>query len=250
MKQPPMFEEVGKENEVCKLKRSIYGLKQLPRCWNTAFNQFLLELGFDRSKEDPCLYIGMDFRTLITLYMDDLVLITESDEEMAKLKKQLASRFKMVDMGPLHYILGIKVGQLNAGIHLSQEACIWSMLKKFHLENAKPMSTPVDSNVVLSKEDEAQPVDGMTYRSMVGSILYCALATWPDIQCAVMMVAKFKLAPKQSHLTVVKRILQYLKETPDFGLMYTRETGDLHGYCDTDYARDVDDRKSVTTCSD
>lgn len=114
--------------------------------------------------------------------------------------------------------------------------------------NANSVSTPADSNVKLCKDDKvSKPVDSLLYQSMVGTLLYLAIATRPDISQAVSVVAKFSSNPNEAHLTAVKRIMRYLKESIDFRLRYERsEDGQLTGYSDADYAGDPDDRHSTT----
>ena len=117
MRQPEGFVESGKENLVCRLKRSIYGLKQSPRCWNTALDSHLKEMGFEQSKSDPCLYMKCDSegaRFLLAVYVDDIVLGGRSEAELKSVKSSLSQRFEMKDLGSLHCFLGIKVVQDDA----------------------------------------------------------------------------------------------------------------------------------------
>ena len=246
MEQPPGYAEKGKENLVCKLKRSLYGLKQSPRCWNQRFTAYLQGLGFERCESDYCVFVKKDPLILITVYVDDLVLMTENSLQMQQLKSDLIKEFKMIDMGPLHYILGVAVKQTEDGLHLNQEAYIDNMLRKFKLEDAKTVAMPADPNVVLCKNDGSQSVDQKNYQSMIGSLLYAALATRPDIQFAVGACSRYNSCPTQTHLTAAKRIVRYLKGTKTKGLFYKRGSSELVGYADADFARDIDDRISTS----
>lgn len=131
---------------------------------------------------------------------------------------------------------------ISTGLHLKK------VLKKFGQTQAKPVSTPADLNVKLQKEDGvSRPVDAILYQSIVGSLLYAAIATRPDIAQAVGVVSKFCANPSQSHLTAAKRILRYLKETACLGLSYKKcAYGSLTGYSDADWAGDMDDRHSTS----
>ena len=116
MRQPEGFVEQGKEHLVCRLKRSIYGLKQSPRCWNHALDSQLKEMGFVQTSSDPCLYVnsdseGVDRMFLIAVYVDDIVLGGKSKAEMNAAKTKLSQKFEMKDLGPLHHFLGVKVVQ-------------------------------------------------------------------------------------------------------------------------------------------
>jgi hypothetical protein len=120
------------------------------------------------------------------------------------------------------------------------------MLKKFQLEDCKPVSTPMTVGCKLSKEDESNPVDPKHYKSMIRILLYVKTSR-PDVNQAVGMVARFQEAPKEIHVQAVKRIFRYLKGTIDLGLWYPRKDSfTLKSYSDADWAGSVDDRKSTS----
>ena len=250
MKQPPGITEKGKEDWVCKLNKSLYGLKQSPRQWNCKFDASLKEMGFKQSIKDPCLYVKNNPSTYVTVYVDDVVIAGENTESVEKVKDQLKKAFKMKDMGRLHHVLGIKVvHEKNGGINLSQESYIRSLLKRFDLQNMKIYSTPSDTSVILKKhcdDENTKLVDLKLYQSMVGSLMYCSLGSRPDIQYAVSVAARYCSKPNQHHMTAVKRIFGYLKGTIRMTLSYKPENVALHGYSDADFARDIDDRKSTS----
>ena len=255
MQQPDGYVQQGKEHLVCKLRKSLYGLKQSPRCWNKAFTEFMKSVEFKQSSADPCIYVR-ETGTLCTLcivavYVDDLIIATKTDEEMQQVKQLLQSQFKMKDMGELHYCLGISIKQDKAGktLEMHQKQYLLKMLEKYNLQDAKPVSTPADSNVRLRKDDNvSKAVDSVMYQSIVRSLLYAAVATRPDISQAVGVVSKFSSKPSEAHLTAVKRILRYLKGSLDITLQYrkTEDGSSLIGYSDADYAGDLDDRHSTS----
>ena len=251
MQQPDGYIQQGKELLVCKLNKSLYGLKQSPRCWNKVLTEFMKSLGFTQSSADPCIYVrDSKSLTIVAAYVDDLIIATKTDEEMQDVKQQLQSRFKMKDLGKLHYCLGITINhdQTNNVIEMHQKQYILKMLEKYGLLDAKSVSTPADPNVKLCKDDEvSKPVDSVMYQSMVGSLLYVAVATRPDISQAVGTVSKFNSSPSEAHLTAVKRILRYLKGTLDVTLKFKKTDDDqLVGFSDADYAGDLDDRRSTS----
>ncbi len=224
MKQPEGF--VVNENQVCKLKKSLYGLKQSPRCWNEALHKELCALNYNQSDSDPCIYVKKTQTSLVFLavYVDDIILASKSDNELQHLKKELAERFKMRDLGPLHYFLGVKVEQKESSILLQQEKYIEKMLEKYEMKDANPVATPMDPNVKMAKSTtESNLANQQLYQSAVGSLLYVAIATRPDVSAAVSQVAKFCSAPSTEHWTAVKRIFRYLKGTKQLGLVYTRK---------------------------
>ncbi len=156
----------------------------------------------------------------------------------------------MKDMGELHYCLGVSVVQDNDQkcLWLHQEHYIQKILKRFGMLEAKPVATPADTNVKLEKNDGiSSPVDQLNFQSLIGSLLYAAVATRPDIAQAVSMVAKYSASPTEAHLTAAKRILRYLKGTQKLAVKYQKMEDDrLLGYSDADWAGDKDERHSTT----
>ena len=250
MNQPEGYIIPGKENFVCYLKRSIYGLKQSPRCWNKELLDYLVELGFIQSVGDPCVFVCTvnDKLVIIAVYVDDLILATEDSTDMCDLKEALGNRFKMKDLGVLHYCLGIEITQDGECLRLNQKQYILRMLEKFGMLDAYSVTTPADGNVKLIKDDGVSAkVDKSLYQSLVGSLLYAAVATRPDIGQSVSAVSKYSSDPTMAHLTAAKRVLRYLKGTMDLGLTYKKSDGNvLKAYSDSDWAGDQDDRHSTS----
>jgi len=252
MDQPEGFEEPGKERLVCRLLKSLYGLKQSPRCWNRELREFLTSEGFIQSQADPCLFYRRKENkslVIIAVYVDDLIIVADQEDDITATKEMLSRRFKMKDLGLLSFVLGIGAQQdRDAGtVTLHQKRYVLNLLSRYRMTDANPVSTPADVNVKLVKDDGvSKPADRELYQSLVGSLLYAAVATRPDIAQAVSAVAKFAAAPSEAHMTAARRILRYLKGTSNMGLVYSREGGNLHAYSDADWAGDQDDRKSTT----
>ena len=173
MEQPEGYVKTGEEHLVCKLRKAIYGLKQSPRCWSEAFSGFMKSIGFQPTA-DPCVFVKSGEQLeILAVYVDDLILITESLDSMKRLKQALQNRFKMKDLGELSYILGISVVQEkeNACVFLHQKNFINAILQRYGMTDANPVSTPSDVNVKLKDNDGvSKPVDQKTYQSMVGSL--------------------------------------------------------------------------------
>ena len=251
MKQPEGFISKGQEHLVCKLKRSIYGLKQSPRCWNSTLDSYLKKMGFMQAVSDPCLYIASEGELfIIGVYVDDIVLAGKSDRRMVEVKKALSKQFKLKDMGELHYFLGMKIVQNHKSgeVWIGQPAYANSVLQKFGMENAKPVNTPVETGTKLTKERvDDDGVNEELYQSAVGSLLYLSIGTRPDITYAVSNVAKFCAQPTKQHWIAVKRIMRYLKGTVKLGLLYSKDgSRKCIGYSDADWAGDIDDRRSTS----
>ena len=252
MEQPEGYMQPGTETLVCKLKRSLYGLKQSPRCWNTTLTGYLEGIGLCRNAADPCVFVQLvdGVPTIIAVYVDDLILLTKTLEEMNAIKQALSERFRMTDLGKIHYILGMTIEWDADGkwLIIHQKQYVLDVVEKYRLSEANTVATPADVHVQLKKDDGCSKlVDATRYQSMVGSLLYMAVATRPDIAQAVGAVAKFCSRPSEAHLTAVKRILRYLKGTANLGLKFMKsESGELTGYSDADWAGDVDERRSTT----
>ena len=251
MEQPEEFIEKGKEEMVCKLKRSIYGLKQSARCWNTELDQKLRSIGFVQSKNDPCIYTRITEGELfvIAVYVDDIIQAGKNEKDIEEVKKKISKKFDAVDMGPLHYFLGVKVIQSeNGSVWIGQPSYIKTVLSKFKMEDCNPVETPADASQKLKKAEENEElIDKELYQSAVGSILYISTRTRPDVSYAIGSCARFSANPTKCHWTAVKRIMRYLKGTFNFGLIYSSTNpNDLVGYSDADWAGDVNDRKSTS----
>ena len=249
MKQPEGFAFKGKEHLVCKLKKSIYGLKQSPRCWNEALDNHLKKMGFKQSNYDPCIYMlnsGGEI-VVIAVYVDDIIIAGKTEEIVQQYIKKIAEKFDVTDMGTLHHFLGMKITYADSGdIWIGQPTYVRDVLKKFGMDDSKPVATPVESgNKLVKATDDDELVDTELYQSAVGSLLYLSTKTRPDIAYAVGNVARFSSKPSKVHWISVKRIMRYLNGTLDYGLMY-HCTGDIAGYSDADWAGDHDDRKSTS----
>ena len=155
MRQPPGYELKGKEELVCKLRKSIYGLKQSPRCWNEKLCNHLKSLGFKESGADSCVFIqsGGKGMKIIAVYVDDLILIAKTLAEVEQMKEGLSETFKMKDMGQLRYCLGINFEVTEQVISLCQKQYLIKLLEKYRLSEANTMATPMDPSVKLVKDD-------------------------------------------------------------------------------------------------
>ena len=251
MRQPEGFIAEGQEHLVCRLKRSIYGLKQSPRLWNATIDGFLKQLGFLQSQSDRCVYIAaVGELAVVGIYVDDIVVACKNEEKLKEFKRALCGKVDVKDLGKLHHFLGMKVIQddVSGDVWIGQDAYVGKVLERFGMQDAKSVVTPVDasSKLVKAAEDDVM-FDKGVYQSAVGSLLYLSTGTRPDIAFAVGNVARFSANSTKRHWTGVKRILRYLKGTSDLGLHYSSSVDeDLVGYSDSDWAGDLDDRRSVS----
>ena len=257
MEQPEGQVTPGKEKLVCKLERSLYGLKQSLRCWNKLLDEFLIKkLDFGRCLSDTATYVRGegDKRVYLGVYVDDLLIFSKNLQEILQVKQVLSSRFEMVDFGRVSTVLGIKITQdLKKGVLcMNQSKYIRYLLTKFAMENCKSAPTPMVVGTKLSKEmearneDEAKQMNRIPYRSAVGSLMYLMVCTRPDIASAIGQVSRFLENPGKLHWEAVKRIFIYLKSTQEVEIRYVRN-GEikLEGYSHSDWGGCPDTRRST-----
>ncbi|GKV28920.1 hypothetical protein SLEP1_g37906 [Rubroshorea leprosula] len=163
-----------------------------------------------------------------------------------KFKKFMMVEVDMSDLGLMHYYLGIEVDQSATGIFISQKKYVQDILDRFRMKDCNPVSTPIDVGMKLVKNPEGKKVNSTLYKQIVGSLMYLT-ATRPDIMHVVSLINRYMESPKEMHLLAAKRILGYLKGTVEYGLFYKKgEKSNMFGFTDSDFARDVDDRKSTS----
>ncbi|GKA43826.1 retrovirus-related pol polyprotein from transposon TNT 1-94 [Tanacetum coccineum] len=197
---------------------------------------------------DNTLFTKKKISNLITIqiYVDDIIFGSTCQDMCDEFAKIMHDEFEMSMMGELNFFFGLQIKQMEDGIFFNQFKYIKEMLKKFGLEDSKPMKTPMSSDTKLTKDEECESVDSTKYRGMIGSLLYLT-ASRPDIMFSVCFCARFQEAPKTSHLEAVKRIFQYIKGTTHLGLWYPKGTDiETVVYADSDHARDYVNRKSTS----
>jgi hypothetical protein len=246
MEQPPGYVQ-NDSSLVCHLKKSLYGLKQAPRAWYAKMDNFLIATGFSRCHSDPNVYtkkVGSHLIILV-LYVDDLILTGSDPKLLNHVKTNLKKKFEMIDLGFLHYFLGLQVLQTNEGIFLSQSKYACDLLRRFHMDDCKPTPSPFQSGVKLTSTCTSPEVDATLYRQLVGSLLYLT-HTHPDLSFVVGLVSQYMKTPHESHWKAAKRILHYVRGTVQFGIHYSSGgTPLLVGFTDSDWADDPDDQKST-----
>lgn len=262
MRQPPGFEHPGaKKSMVCKLKRSIYGLKQSPRQWNKVLDGYLRDHGFEPSLCEPCVYIRKSEDgskpTIISAFVDDTLIFAPDPTKVIQVKQLLANRFEVTDLGELQYFLGVEVlrDRPNRKIYLRQTRYIQDILKKFRMEESNPTGTPAVAGEYLPMACELPPLSPadeqellqIPYRNAVGALLHLMVATRPDIAYAVQSVSQHMANYRNVHWKAVKRIFRYLKGTSNYALCLGGSDGhNLKLFADADWANDTFSRKSVT----
>jgi len=250
MEQPEGFEvksDVG-EKLVCKLNKSLYGLKQSGRNWNKILHDYLCENDFVQNSADHCVYSRQTEkeRVIVVIWVDDLIIAASNNDSLNCVKKMLTARFKMKDLGKLNYFLGIDFHQNEGYVKMSQKRYILKVLERFNMSDCKPRSTPCEQKLDHNSDDD--PVDPKRYREAVGSLIYLMTCTRPDLSWTVSKLSQYLSNPNEQHWSTVKHVMRYLKGTIDSELCYKKSEENLKlvAYSDADWASDLNDRRSTT----
>ena len=245
---------VKSNNMVCKLHKSLYGLKQSARCWYEHFNTILIERGFKNSSADNCLYLldnnDIAKNIYVILYVDDLVIATKDITTMNNFKNFLMKQFEMVDLKEIKHFLGIRIERSDSEILLDQTVYLQSVLRRFNMNECNPVSTPLPLKLNYSALNSDDSYDAPC-RNLIGCIMYAMLCTRPDLCTAINLLSRYQNKSNKELWLCLKRILRYIKGTINIKLVYKRnENYDeiLTGYVDADWANDELDRKSTTGC--
>ena len=241
------------EPMVYKLERSLYGLSQSPALWNDTLNESLTVFGWKRTQSDPCVYVytSGNIIVILTVYVDD-ILITGGDQQLVdQKKKELTDRFEMTDMGEVKRILGIDVQRdyEQGTLAISQEHYVNTLLERFGMQEANPVSTPGYGAEISTNQPQDQilgSTDKKIYQSMTGSILYLAQCTRFDLSYAALQLSKACSNPAQVNMTAAKHVLRYLRGNPVLPIVYKRGQFRLAAFTDSSFGANPDNGRSTT----
>ena len=247
VEQPNGLDQIP--GKVCLLKKALYGLKQSPHIWYNTLAEFLKGLGFHQLSSDLGVFTWENY--YMAIYVDDLLLVGPKKPEIEKVKQSLNKRFKMTDLGPCSYYLGMSVRRdlVNWALFLGQRAYLDKVIRDFGMAECKPVSLPMDPNIKLQAmpaDYEPPPADLHWYASCIGSLMYAMLGTRPDIAFAVSTLSRYMAKPGPEHITAAKQVLRYLKGSINLELTFRGDLRSLIGYTDADWAGDIDTRRSTS----
>jgi hypothetical protein len=259
MEQPHGFEVPGKEDWVYHLMKSIYGMKQASRVWNITFNGAIVSWGFVRLSCEWCVYFrsSPSGTVIFSVHVDDIFAAASSHEEMEAFKSLLQTKWEISDLGPAKFALGIAIARDRPSrtITLSQTAYINRLISRFEIGDARTADTPMIAGLQLRRPDDSAPVapeiikwrQQTPYRELVGSLMYLAVATRPDIAFAVGRLSSFLDCYTPEHWSAAVRVLRYLKGSRSLSLtLGCDRTPSLVGYSDSDYANCLDTSRSIS----
>ncbi|KAK4401408.1 Retrovirus-related Pol polyprotein from transposon RE2 [Sesamum angolense] len=246
--EPPQGFVGAAPGQVCKLQKSLYGLKQASRQWNLELTTKLLDFGFSQSTHEHCLFIkssDSEFTALL-VYVDDILLTGNSESALHAVRDYLDDLFTIKDLGQAKYFLGLELARSSHGLQVSQHKYLQDILADTSMLAAKPASTPFPLGLKLVLEDGALLPNPNKYRRLIGRLLYLGF-TRPDISFAVQQLSQFLQAPRTSHWDAALHVLRYLKGTPSTGLFFSSSSSSqLTAYSDASWASCLDSRRSIT----
>ena len=261
---------------VLRLRKSLYGIKQAPRDWHEEIDGTITSIGYKRCQSEQCIYIKISRSGLpifICLFVDDMPCAYHKQDaaEFEADKAKLKAKYKIQELGDAKLVLGMRITRDRATrtLKVDQETYINRLLEKTDMQDCIPVTTPAEPGKHLSalpdgseSSSSEQSINPLQYGSVVGSLLYAAISTRPDISYAVGVLSRFISAPQAHHWDAAKRVLRYLKGTASLGLHY-RAASSIDGaavplsntstsiiigpiYTDANWAGDLDDRKSTS----
>lgn len=246
MKLPPGFQQLSSDNfkfssnveYVCKLKKSIYGLKQAPRVWNDKLATSLVQFGFTQVACNHSLFtLKKDSQLMVVIvYVDDILITGTSQDLITQVKLFLHPQFKIKDLGPMKYFLGLELARNSTGIFLNQRKYALDILADTGMSSVKPSVVSIEQNHKLI--DNQSPIlpdaDIAIYRRLVGRLLYLTI-TRPDLSYGIHVLSQFISSPRVDHLAAAYKMVKYIKGTIGQGLFCPSDSSlQLQAYSDSD----------------
>jgi len=227
-----------------KLNKVLYGLKQSERVWNETITVFLENIGFQQLVSEPCIFKKVNKEStscIIGIYVDDMI-ITDKDQEISKTIKLIKEKFKISNCERINYLLSITVEKQNNSYLISQITYIKNILSKFKINNTPKTNTPCTGDNI---NENNNPFNKTTYKSALGSLIYLAKCSCPDISFAVNKATRKAENPNISDWNKIINILKYLNSTLNYKIKYTG-TGEFFTFTDADLGGDITDKKSTS----
>jgi hypothetical protein len=240
--------KVPKYGMVCRLKKSLYGLKQASRNWYSKLSQTLMKYGFQESHADHSLFTYSRGHTFLAvlIYVDDLVIAGNDSLVCSNFKQYLCKCFHMKDLGALKYFLGLELARGPSGLFMCQRKYTLDILNECKMTDCKPSSFPMEENHKLALDSGPAYPDPPRFRRLIGRLIYLTI-TRPEITYSVHILSQFMQSPQQAHWDAAMRVLRYLKSSPGQGIVLPKENDlTLVAYCDSDWASCPLTRKSTT----
>ena len=252
LRQPEGYDD--KSGRVCKLRHSLYGLRQAPLQWNKKISGVLQQLNLKPCSGDPCVYVRKSDNLIFALFVDDGLCAAPSMRIIEDFLNKLQKSFKMTYSCKVDCYIGIEIerDRENKTIKIHQKGYLRKVLEKFSMLECNPVSSPclVDQQFRRNVDEKGKQLEpyNVPYRQLIGSLMFAAVTTRPDLAYVVNQLSQFLESPSKAHWQCAKRVLRYIKGTIDKGITYS--VGDrvnrLIAYSDASWASEPESRKSVT----
>nr|KYP35034.1 Retrovirus-related Pol polyprotein from transposon TNT 1-94 [Cajanus cajan] len=247
LKVPTGFIQKGRETQVYRLQKALYGIKQALRALYNKIEAYFAKERFNRCSSEHTLFTKkiQGNILIVGLYVDDLLFTGNSKHMCEEFKSSMKLEFNMTDLGKMRYFLGVEVVQSNVGIFICQRRYAREILGRFNMTESNSVQNPIVPGTTLSRNEEGASVNATKFKQEIGSLMYLTV-TRPNLMYGVSLISRYMANPKESHWAAAKRILRYLKGTIEYGIFYQqgRKAG-LTAYSDNNYAGDLDDRRST-----
>ena len=213
---------IGLDGKILRLDKALYGRKQAPRAWFERLSEALAEIGLISLPFDPCVFISVDHKIIVVVYVDDIT-TAGSRSDINRLMDHLRSQFKVTEKGSHKYILAIEIKYTLEYMELSQHPYITNIVSRFAMDSCRPVSTPIDPKTSLVKASDSDPVfEQNLYQRMIGSLMYLVTCTRPDLAFSVSYLSHFSSHSLERHHTAVEKVFRYLAGTRSMSLKYKR----------------------------
>ena len=241
--------------KVLRLRKSLYGLRQSPRCFNKAFDKWLQEQGFKAAKADPCLYTRLSPNgnfIMLSIHVDDQLIASNSRPALDQFKAELNAQFECQDSGAAGHFLGFNIhrNRSERKLYISQEHYMEALLDRFDLSDCNPCKIPLPSGFrpLPATDDKFALAKHRPYPQIVGSILYASTVSRPDLAQPASVLSRFISKWNKSHYQAAKHLLRYIRGTSDLCLVFDGNCGKriIQGYADAEWGGDLDTRRSTT----
>jgi len=253
IEQPEGYVIPGKEHLVAKLNKGLNGLKQSNREFYRKFARIMKELGFTCINSDQAVFHWSEGEdtVIVATWVDDLLQCGTKCKKQAEVKEHLSRYYKVKELGPISYFLGILVKRdLESGVmQLNQTAYIDSMLERFDMKECKAAFTPMEENAKVTKDGVfLSATEKIRYQQMIGSLMWCMTCTRPDISYVVSVLSRYTASPTEQHMVMAKRAFRYMKGTRNLSIQYSANHpgNGLYAYSDADLGGDIDDSRSTS----
>ena len=234
-------------NHVYQLGKALYGIPQAGRSWNVILTELLISEGLKQCISDPCIFVAQNGELMVIVYVDDVIVSSLHKSVGLNLISEMEKVFEIGEKGPVDWYLGISIDDRGDYVCMSQKDYVDKMLQKYEIDLTRTEETPMNDKVKLIKNAQDELDHNFDIKGKIGSLMYLAVCTRPEIAYAVSVIARMSNHPSRTVCNAVNHLFAYLNKNKDLGIVFIREeNSEEEGFCDSDYAGDENDFKSTS----